>query len=155
MCYRNCPSIVPTYFFSDAYWSRNICFTCSGNKWNITLRNKTLFNNFPLFGILKFTKKTLSLVSAWSVVLSFLSAHGVLNCICFTCSGYMCYRNFYVRNFLESEFLAYLYVLHSLPEVESLYFYNCSGNMFWLFLSSLIPDACAFRNIIVTCSGYR
>ncbi len=39
------------------------------------------FINFPLFVILKFTKKTLSLVSATSDVLSSLSAHGVLNCI--------------------------------------------------------------------------
>jgi hypothetical protein len=49
---------------------------------------------FSLFWILKFTKRTLSLVSATSDVLSSLSAHGVLSCICFTCSGYMCYRNF-------------------------------------------------------------
>ena len=36
----------------------------------------------------------LSLVYAASDALSSLSAHGVINCICFTCSRYMCYRNF-------------------------------------------------------------
>ena len=51
------------------------------------------FKCLPLFGILKFMKKTLSLVSATSDVLSCFSAHGVINCICFTCLGYMSYRN--------------------------------------------------------------
>ena len=68
---------------------------------------RSYFISFPFFEILKFTKKNLSLVSATSDVLSSLSAHGVLNYICFTCSGYICYRNLNVRNFLESEFLAY------------------------------------------------
>ncbi len=46
-------SIVPTSFISEAYWFRNISFTCSGNKWNIILRNKSLLYNFPFLGILK------------------------------------------------------------------------------------------------------
>ena len=72
---------------------------------------------FSLFGILMFTKLTLSVVSATSDVLSFLSAHGVLNCICFTCSGYMCYRNcpfpcshlFLVGCILIPKYLFYLF----------------------------------------------
>ena len=67
-------------------------FTCLGNKWKIILRNKSLLYIFP-FEILKFTKRTLSPVSASSDVVRSLSAHGVLSCISFTCLGYMCYRN--------------------------------------------------------------
>ena len=66
-------------------------FACSGYKW-FFLRKKSLIYSFHVW-IIKFTKKTLSLVSATSDSFMPLLAHGVINCICFTCSGYMCYRN--------------------------------------------------------------
>ena len=81
----------PLFSFRMHIDSEISLFACSGYMW-IFLRNKSLIYSFHVW-IIKFTKKSLSLVSATSDSFMPLSAHGVINSICFTCSGYMCYRN--------------------------------------------------------------
>ncbi len=81
----------PLFSFRMHIDSEISLFACSGYKW-FFLINKSLIYSFHVW-IIKFTEKTLSLVSATSDSFMPLSAHGVINSICFTCSGYMCYRN--------------------------------------------------------------
>ena len=86
------------------------------------LRNKTLFNNFTIVRDSKvYEIKTHSLVSATSDVLSSLSAHGVLNSICFTCSGYM--------HALSELSFPLIPLLSSRMHIDSeISYFTCSGN---------------------------
>ncbi len=104
--------LIPKYLFS----------LVRGTSETLFFEISPYFIIFSLFGILKFTKRTLSLVSATSDVLSSLSAHGVLNyCICFNCSGYI--------HALSKISFSLIPLLSSRMHIDSeVSYFTCSGN---------------------------
>jgi len=143
----------PLFSFRMHIDSEISLFACSGYKW-IFLRNKSLIYSFHVW-IIKFTKKTLSLVSATSDSFMPLSAHGVINSICFTCSGYMCYRNCPFH-------CSHLIFLLGCIFIQK-YLFTCSENKFNIILrnkilffnSSIVQDSEIYEKNSFACFWYK
>ncbi len=86
-------SLDPTSFISDAYWFGNISSLVRGTSETLFFETCPYF----IFSILDtwiFEKNSFACFCSKRCCRELsLSTHGVIKCICFTCSGYMCYRN--------------------------------------------------------------